>query len=455
MRHLDADSKNRFMSDGQYLYCPRSKVNTRALRFGLAYGDQPSEAVVMGDHVRVPRHYPISPPPEVEQVGPRIFPKWAGDAGTRTAPRDYQLEPLEAMKVAGGGILNLGCGYGKTVVACYYMSHLRTKTAVLVDKINLLTQWEGEIEKHLLIPNSRIGRVRGKTWDWEDKDIVLISLRTMSLRGDDVPEGFYESFGLVIFDECHHLAAPTFKAVVPRFYGVRLGLSATPKREDGLEAVFENHLGEVFYSRIEQELTPRIIFHETEVDPSLADDPDAQDRTGEIHYRKLCACLGKEQKRNQLALDYVKALHGAGHHVLCLSASVQHVKDFKEDAEAYIGEPLGVASGSVKGEERAEAISSHRVSVGTMDVASEALNVPSLSALLIMSPFGARQHGNVLQQTLGRIQRVTDHKKPPVCIILADSRVGMCRGLTTQLKRALRSMEYTYETREAGTSCTL
>lgn len=443
--------KDRFVTDGRYLYCPRSLVNTRALRYGLAYGDQPSEGVVLEHHVRVPRHYPVSPIPSVVTVGPRrAFPAWTSCSGTKTSPRESQRAPLEAMIEAEGGILNLGCGYGKTVLALYYMAHLATKTAVLVDKVNLLTQWSDEIEKHLRVPKRNVGKVRGKAWDWEGKDIVLISLRTLALRGEDVPNGFYESFGLVIFDECHHLAAPTFKQVVPQFYGVRIGLSATPNREDGLEVIFKNHLGSVFYSQVSQELIPRIIFHETRVDSTISEDPAAQDRTGEIHYRRLCACLGRDAERNTLALEYVKSLHGAGHHILCLSASVQHVRDFAVLVEELIGEPVGIASGSVKGEARASEISHHRVSVGTMDVASEALNVPSLSALLILSPFGARQHGNVLQQTLGRIQREHPDKKDPVCIILADSRVGMCRGLTHQLKRALRAMEYTYETRDDG-----
>jgi superfamily II DNA or RNA helicase len=354
-----------------------------------------------------------------------------------------------------GGILTLGCGYGKTVLACYYMAHEGLKAAVLVDKVNLISQWAEEITKHLNVPAHRVGVVQGKKWEWEDHDIVLISIRTLSTRGDDIPDGFYESFGVAVFDECHHLAAPTFKRVVPRFPGIRIGLSATPKREDGLDIIFRNHLGDVFYEKTDQELIPRIIFHDTGLENSVAEQPDALDRTGEIHYRRLCECLGREELRTELGIEYVKKLRSAGHHILCLSASVQNVLDFAARTSEALGETVGIACGDTKGDQRAKEITNNRVAVGTLDIASEALNVPSLSALLILSPFGAPKYGNTLKQTLGRIQRVTNKKPDPVCIILSDDGIGMCRGLINQLKRALRKMEYPYEVKKRGAACHL
>ena len=449
---LDPD---KFVTDGAHLFCPRSKVNVRALRYGLAYGDQPSEGVIVGDHIRIPRHYPITLEEEVHDLSPSEYNKWEAPTEPLTTPRDYQVEPLRAMKLARGGILNLGCGHGKTVMACYYMAHEGLKAAVLVDKTNLISQWAEEIVKHLRVPIERIGVVRGKTWEWEDKDIVIMSIQTLTRRGEDVPEGFYESFGVAIFDECHHLAAPTFKRLCYRFKGVRIGLSATPKREDGLEQIFINHLGAVFYSKTDQELIPKIIFHQTNAPAELAEDPDALDRTGEVHYRRLCKVLGNENSRNELAAEYVKELLDKNHHILCLTASVDHVEIFASYLSTHIGVDVGVAKGKTKAGLRAKAIADHRVSVGTTDVASEALNVPSLSALIVLTPFGARQHGNTLKQSIGRIQRKHEGKQDPVCVFLEDEKIGFCIGLTRQLKRVLRSMEYRYERRDRSAQTTI
>ena len=441
--------RGEFVTDGHYLYCPKERVNVRALRFGLAYGDQPSEGVVLEDHIRIPRHYKLGLSYDLIDQAPKSYPPWKSSTDLVTSPRDYQHDPLNAAKKARGGILNLGCGYGKTVLACYYMAHEGVKAAVLVDKTNLLSQWAEEITAHLSVPLNRVGVVQGQRWDWEDYDIVICSIQTLARRGDDVPKGFYESFGVAVFDECHHMAAPTFKSLCHRFTGIRLGLSATPKREDGLEDIFTNHIGPVFYSKVDQDLVPRIIFQQTATSSDVAEQRDALSRNGEIHYRKLCACLGRELDRNLVAVAYADQLLQRGHHVLCLTASAEHVTTFAEVLMDKLSVPVGIAKGDIKGDSRAENIKSHRISVGTLDVASEALNVPSLSALIILTPFGARQHGNVLQQTLGRIQRKHEGKPPPIAVFLEDENIGFCIGLTKQIKRVLRDMEYSYERRSS------
>lgn len=439
-----------FVTDGRFLYCPRDRVNVRALRFGLAYGDQPSEAVVSEHHVRIPRHYPMRGV-EIKDAAPKLFPRWRSPTETKTSPRPYQHEPLDVLSAERQGILNLGCGYGKTVMACYYMAREGFKAAVLLDKINLISQWAEEIEKHLNVPKERVGVVQGKRWDWDDYDIVLMSIHTLARRGDDVPDNFYESFGVAVFDECHHLAAPLFKKLCHRFSGIRVGLSATPHREDGMESVFKNHLGPIIYSKTDQELIPKIIFHKSDVPADAADDPDACDRTGEVNHLRLCHSLvTKYPSRYGLALSYARELVASGHKVLCLTHSAEHVQLFADALSEDLSIDVGVASGATPAEERAKNIDAHAISVGTINVASEALNVPRLSALLILTPFGARLHGNVLQQTLGRVQRACDNKPNPIVVFIEDASVGMCYGLLKQVKRALREKGYEYEQRGQG-----
>jgi superfamily II DNA or RNA helicase len=328
------------------------------------------------------------------------------------------------------------------------MAHRGVKTAVIIDKTTLIKQWSDEVAKHLNVPTARIGVVQGKRWVWEDHDIVIMSIHTLIRNKDKIPKGFYEAFGLVVFDECHHLAAKTFKTICHQFSGERLGLSATPNREDGLEDIFKNHLGEIIYSRVDQELIPEVIFQKTDVPAHISEEREALDRTGEVNHRRLCRLLGKQHNRTQLALSWLQTLLTQGHHILCLSHSVDNVTEFATQATEFLGVHVGVACGDVRADERVSEIENNKVSVGTIDIASEALNVPSLSALLILTPFGAGQHGNTLQQTLGRIQRKYEGKPAPVCVFLYDHNVGLCRGLINQVKRALRRMDMKYDTRE-------
>ena len=72
-------------------------------------------------------------------------------------------------------------------------------------------------------------------------------LQSISMK--DYPEGTFDDFGMAIFDECHHLSAEVFSRalskVTPKYL---LGLSATPKRKDGLSKVFKWYLGDTVFS---------------------------------------------------------------------------------------------------------------------------------------------------------------------------------------------------------------
>lgn len=438
-----------------YVWLPREKVNVPILRSALMYGDAPSEAVVEGEHVRVPRHYMTELPQPVEHT-PRTWPTLP--MASKTQLRDYQVAPFLSMCRQGGGILNLGCGYGKTFVALNYIAARGLKAIVLVDKVNLLEQWKSEALTHLTLTEEQIGWVQGSKWEWVDKPLVLASLSTISRRARDkrLPEGFAEAFGVAVYDECHHLSASVFAQTCPIFYGERHGLTATPQREDGLEQVFINHLGPIHYSKVDQELMPTCVFLTTEVDAQAEIDIDLArrgkervilDKAGELNHRKLCAWLGRQPDRNALIIELCTRLKAQGHHVLCVTHSVEHAAHMQTLLPGS-----GLASGDVDPSERRSAIANATVSFATVDVAAEALNVPSLSALVVMTPFGARTQGNLLQQALGRIQRKHAEKKEPLAFFVEDSPIPMCRGLLRQVKRKLLEWGYPQETYYVGDS---
>ena len=367
---------------------------------------------------------------------------------SKTTLRDYQADPLNSMDLNKGGILNLGCGYGKTVIALNYVAKRGLKSAIILGNTSLIDQWKGEISKHLSADSSQVGVVRGNKWEWEDRDIVLISLSTLCRRAKDgrIPEGFCESFGVVIYDECHHLSAPMFSMTCPLFYGERHGLTATPNREDGLEAVFINHLGGIHYSRVEQALIPVCGFVYTDTDASDQMEADLQlpktdrkilDKAGEINHRKLCAWAGEDIDRNMRIFDLIEWALQTDRKTLCLTHSVDHAR-----AMHNMIPWSGLATGEVDSSERGQVIRDHDVTFATVDVAAEALDAPELSCLIVMTPFGARVQGNLLKQALGRIQRKFDNKPPPVALFLYDEHIPMLRGLCWQVRKKLYAWDY-------------
>ena len=129
----------------------------------------------------VPRYFGIEhygPPDEIKLPEPtKINVPFVGDL------RDYQLNIVgEYMKKAeaGGGLLEIPCGRGKTVMALKIVAEVGVKTLVIVHKGFLLNQWVERIEQFL--PNARIGRIQGQVMDIEDKDIVLGMLQSLSMK---------------------------------------------------------------------------------------------------------------------------------------------------------------------------------------------------------------------------------------------------------------------------------
>lgn len=406
-----------------------------ALKWLLTYDDM-LELQVDDSYAYVPRHF------DVKGLGKPLNtrPIWKGkklqSLPIKFPPRKHQVRAIYKLLEEQEGIFNLACGKGKTYCALNLFSHLSVPTAVVVDKSNLIYQWQNAIEEHI-DRDVEIGIVKGNKWKYKDKDITIISIGTLVSRykRDKIPDGFFDSFGLVIFDECHHLAANSLRKIAPLFPYKRLGLSATPKREDGNEEVFFNHLGPIIYSDLEQELIPDVKFFVLPTSPDLPMSTRAVN--GEINHRRLCSYLGSIGDRNKYTFTLINKLLQEKHKVLCLTHSVDHVELLKNILPAEVEAKTSFVTGSTSPKERKSLIEKADVSVATIDIAAEALDVPELSALIVLTPFGARTQGNILFQVLGRIQRTVKNKTHPVAIFLEDENIGMCKNLMHQIRRRL------------------
>jgi superfamily II DNA or RNA helicase len=185
--------------------------------------------------------------------------------------RDYQIPVVEKFvqhvikdaKGSSGGLLELPCAWGKTSASLCIMTRLKKKTIVIVHKEFLMNQWIERIGQ--FVPGARIGKIQGQTIDVEDKDIVLCMLQ--SLINKEYPASIFDSFGLTIIDEVHHISSQTFSnslfKVVTKYM---LGLSATMDRKDGTTKVFKMFLGPVVHKverKSEHEVEVRALTYRT------------------------------------------------------------------------------------------------------------------------------------------------------------------------------------------------
>lgn len=150
-------------------------------------------------------------------------------------PHDYQREALNAWLASGGrGSVVLPTGAGKTFLAIHAIARLARSTLIIVPTIDLLHQWYATL--CAAFPTMEIGVFYGL-----EKELREVTVSTYPSAWSHMGE-FGDAFKLIIFDEVHHLPAPSWQemalmSVAPH----RLGLTATyPKPVETAGPLFEN-----------------------------------------------------------------------------------------------------------------------------------------------------------------------------------------------------------------------
>ena len=163
--------------------------------------------------------------------------------------RDYQENIVQiylnhVSSGNGGGILEVPCGRGKTVIALNIISKIRKKTLILVHKEFLMNQWIERIEEFL--PTATVGKIQAQLCDTEDKDIVIGMIQTMYNK--TFPSEIYAQFGITIIDEVHRIGSEEFsKTLLKTISPYMLGISATVERKDRLTNLLYMFIGPKIY----------------------------------------------------------------------------------------------------------------------------------------------------------------------------------------------------------------
>ena len=423
---------------------PRSMMDDVVFASGASEAANPSFPVYMEtpDTMYVPKAYGLKrfgvPSRNALPEGTDI------DVAFEGALRPEQEGPATSFLAAAkdpsraGGLINLRCAGGKTVIALYIVSKLGKKALIVCHKEFLIEQWRQRIAQFL--PTARVGTIKAKRCEVEDADIVIASLQSLAMKKYD-PVTF-DSFALSIYDECHHTSAAVFSRVF-RVAATRytLGLSATLVRKDGLTRVFKWHIGDVVHdvaatavasaSETGTDMGMRVEI-ETFKDASPAycrehslfggRKPNAsrminnicayEKRTAHIVSRVLALLAGEDERRK----------------VLVLSDRRSHLEAFKTRLEA-----AGVGAGLYYGGMKREALEEserQRVLLGTYAYVSEGFDNKELNTLVLASP------KSDVVQVVGRILRTPPAER--VCRPLVVDVVDAFSIFPSQAKRRQR-----------------
>lgn len=171
---------------------------------------------------------------------------------TSKRPMPHQQEAFAAWKNGKcRGLVVMPTGSGKTFFAFMAMASVKRSTLIVVPTIDLLQQWASEIENHF---RCEVGMLGGGSKDI--KDITVSTYDSAVLQMEFIGN----KFGLVIFDECHHLPGPVNRLAASMCIApYRLGLTATPEREDDGEEVLRRLVGETHYYAHIDELEGKVL----------------------------------------------------------------------------------------------------------------------------------------------------------------------------------------------------
>lgn len=355
--------------------------------------------------------------------------------------RNHQPAALDAIKHHRQGMYKSPTGGGKSAVGSSVIWDLCPQnTLILVDRVNLVSQWAKDIVK-MIDPSFPIGRIaKGK---WDEQRITVATVQTLWARRHDLDEEFWEKWDLVILDECHHVTAATFRDLIARLHArYRLGFSATPDKTGEFELA-QAVLGPVFHEDSHQELResgvlikPKVKVLYSGFDFEYWGDhaankkgqclvPDCKNKKPRHRHRnnygKLLYALLRDDVRNGLIVEILK--READHTVLVCTDQTTHIEILLDAISADDWIPLDdvyVLTGKQSAEERDEIIEKvtkrgHGIILST--IANEAFNLPAIDRVVLGFP---TSNAKKTIQQVGRGTRTSYGKSDCLIYDIAD-----------------------------------
>jgi len=160
---------------------------------------------------------------------------------TSMKPFEFQIEAMNAWKPAKRGIAVLPTGTGKSFLAALIMERIKRSTLILAPTIDLILQWQRNLEEWFDRP---IGLLGGGSFDIQD--ITVSTYDSARIQAENLGNRFC----LMIFDECHHLPSPAYSEMAQAYIApYRLGLTATPNTELERHNTLNDLIGPIVYSQ--------------------------------------------------------------------------------------------------------------------------------------------------------------------------------------------------------------
>ncbi len=391
-------------------------------------------------------------------------------------PRYYQMDVAYEAEQSLQGTIVIPCAGGKTTAGALAIERVRRSTLVLVHTEDLLDQWVETIRFWLGLEAGRV--ISGKASPAPVTVAMVITLANLleSSEGD----AFAQRFGMVLVDEAHHAPAPeTFQRALRKLPArVRIGLTATPDREDGLTDLMDWTFGrrlvevdantlfakgwltppsieylpsEFRFVHMRRCLTCKTPFQGAQLCEATgktrrcdAGKPHAKDENKRL--AKLRKAITTDAARNALIADRVAAEWRAGETILVLSNHREHCRTlgrlcWERGAEAVVLVAKKTKDGREYRRESLDGMRAGRVRlVIATSLADEGLDIARLSRVVLALPERSKRGTS---QRLGRLMRNWPGKRPKL-IDVTDPHVETLVNRAEGRTRVYRSLGLVY-----------
>lgn len=351
--------------------------------------------------------------------------------------RAEQEEAVSALLRYDTGVLCAPTAFGKTVTAAAVIARRKVNTLILVHRTELLKQWQERLAVFLQVGDS-IGIIGGgKHKPCGNIDIAVV--QSISRHGEVEP--LVRNYGQIIVDECHHIGAVSFSAILKETNArYLLGLTATPIRRDGLHPIIFMYCGAIRHTAA----SPKESLHNLEVltrsrftSGHLPSDARIQDIFREIaldHDRTVA-----------IAEEAMKAF-GQGRKVLVLTERTDHLDDIASVMNTLKLSPFVLHSRLSK-KKRTMLISglnalppdSPRILLSTGRLIGEGFDHPPLDTLILAMPVSWK---GTLQQYAGRLHREHTGKSDVRIIDFVDTAYPVLLRMWDKRQRGYKAMGY-------------
>ena len=374
--------------------------------------------------------------------------------------RPEQDKALKELMKYDNGILHAATAFGKTVVSSAIIAQKKVNTLIILESSALIEQWKDALEKFLNIDEelptyeTKTGRVRkrksliGTLQGAHDSMTGIIDIAMAgSLRKKGEYHKLLNQYGLVLVDECHHSASETIANVLKEVKAKYVyGVTATPKRGDGLEKINYMLIGPIRYSYTAKEKAKEQGIQHLVYPRFTRTVPPRGVITGKMHPNEAYEIIHNNDVRDAQIIDDVKNCVSVGRTPVVLSRYKDHSEKLYECLKSYADHVFLMTGNNSKKEHRKILEQMHLVNneesmilVATGSLVGEGFDFPRLDTLFMATPVSFR---GVVEQYAGRLNRDYEGKENVIIYDYVDNHIPMFDNMYVKRLKAYKQIGY-------------